>query len=261
MKVKHLLTFVASLLCVGVNAQTWDFAAGMSDADKSNLTADVTNWTHETDKRFKNVSYMEGELVANESVIEFTKGLYFSGLKESSASDKIRLNYAEGLLQLNGSNLVVTLKGCKAGQTITVECKTAGSDARGFNVTNLTPVSGYFNSTSAEAQTNVGTVIEDGDVTLKTTKGMNVSLIKIEDSSSETAISDVETVQFNGLIGDELVLSNLAAGARVAVFDAQGREVLSSTSAGSNANISVSALRPGVYVLSAGNSSFKFVKR
>ena len=81
------------------------------------------------------------------------KGLLFTGPAGSSNTNgKFRINYNDGRFELNGSGDVVTIKNLKAGSTITVSCKTSSSStARGLNVTNITPVSGSFNSTSTDA--------------------------------------------------------------------------------------------------------------
>ena len=140
---------------------------------------------------------MTGELKANGSVIEWTRGLQFGKMTK----DKARLDPGTRLA-LNGKNLSITIPGLKKGQTVTVVCKSGNStEARGLNVTNLTPTSGYFNNTSLEQQTNVGTVAANGDVKLTTSAGMNIFSISVEGEGTDDGDeggSDTPTPQPSG---------------------------------------------------------------
>ena len=129
-------------------------------------------------------------LVANGIELEYTKGLLFTTTDPSSPTEgsaRVRCNFGNSRLELNGSNLSIIIPDLTAGQTVTVNCKTSSGsgEARGFNVTNLSPVSGYFNQTTGEDQTNVGTVIENGNVVLTTTGGMNIYSITVTGEGGE----------------------------------------------------------------------------
>ncbi len=173
-----------SLMALTATAQTWDFTTALSAGDLANLQADTKNWSDANgdQTRFSNLTETSGELKANGQIIEWTKGLQFG----TYAKDKLRLDPGVRIA-LNGKNLSVTIPGLKKGQTVTVVCKTGNTSAsRGLTVTNLTPTSGSFNSTSLEEQTNVGTVDAAGDVTLTTLEGgMNIFSIKVEGEGSE----------------------------------------------------------------------------
>ena len=68
----------------------------------------------------------------------------------------------------------------KNGSKITVKCKTSSkTEKRGLNVTNITPESGFFNSTSLDDQVNIGTVTEDGSITLTNTGGLYIYMISV----------------------------------------------------------------------------------
>lgn len=181
-----LMTCLMALFTTGANAQTWNFSS-LSAEDKALLDADA-DWILGTNRYCYIKELSNAALVANGTELTYAKGLRFTAVAPTEAVEgkaKIRLNYGSSRLELNGSNVVLTIPGLTAGQKVTVVCITASSSAaRGFNVTNLEPVSGYFNSTSTSEQTNVATVIADGDVTLTTTAGMYVSSIKVEDEGS-----------------------------------------------------------------------------
>lgn len=171
------------LFATEAGAQNWTFGA-VSDADKANLSADATHWTHETaaktDRYNSNQGYNKEALIANNTELSVTKGLLFT----ASKANVVRIDIYHSCVALNGS-ASITIPGLKAGQVITVSCKTSSSSAaRGLNVTNITPVSGDFNSTSLNDQTNIGNVTADGDVVLTSTGGLYVYSIKVEDAGS-----------------------------------------------------------------------------
>ena len=124
-------------------------------------------------------------LVANGSELAYAKGLKFTAgapADKTEGKAKVRLNYGSSRLELNGNGVSLTIPSLKAGQKVTVSCSTGKTGtARGLDATNITPVSGSFNATSADQVTNVGTVTADGDVVLKTNGGgMNIYSIKVE---------------------------------------------------------------------------------
>lgn len=180
-----LLTSIMTLLATDANAQTWDFST-VSPTDRANLSADAANWNHEStssNDRYKNNStYSTEPLTANNTELEYTKGLLFT----TTQTDAIRIDVKGGRIALNKTT-TVTVKNLKAGDKITVSCKTSSKEqARGLNVTNITPEKGYFNSTSLDDQTNTGIITADGDITLTNTGGLYVYSIKIQDAGSVT---------------------------------------------------------------------------
>ena len=181
-KIQFIFTLLFCMIFASANAQTWNFSS-MSEADKA-LCAKDANWVLGTDRYCYTKELSNAALVANGTELAYAKGLLFTAGKPSDNTEgkaKIRLNYGGSRLELNGAKVVLIIPGLKAGQKVTVVCKTGKSkEARGFNVTNLTPVSGSFNSTSADDQTNVGTVTADGNVELSTSAGMYVMSITVE---------------------------------------------------------------------------------
>jgi len=180
------MVFTLALLLMSLSAamaQTWTFGA-MSEADKALCAADA-NWVLGTDRYCYTLVLENAALVANGSELAYAEGLKFTAGAPSTKDEgkaKVRLNYGSSRLELNGNGIVLTIPSLKAGQKVTVSCSTGKTGtARGLNATNITPVSGSFNATSADKVTNVGTVTADGDVVLKTNGGgMNIYSIKVE---------------------------------------------------------------------------------
>lgn len=187
---------MAMCVCMA-EALSWDFTC-VSDTDADNLAADTDAWEHDTDSgndRYKNLTYYTNEaLSANGSTLELTDGLLFT----ASATDAIRIDIGNNRLAMN-KVITITVSGLTAGQTLTMTCKTSSkSTARGINVTNLTPVSGYFNDTALDEQTNVATVTADGDVTLTNTGGMYVYGITVTgDDDTDGTVADDHSTELN----------------------------------------------------------------
>ena len=76
-------------------------------------------------------------------------------------------------------------------------------------------------------------------------------------TSSPTSIQNVETFQLNKAVGDNLEINGLVEGTQVQVFDATGKQVIVTN----DTTINVSSLKPGMYILKAGNQIVKFAKK
>lgn len=180
------IVFTLALLLMGLSAalaQTWTFGA-MSEADKALCAADA-NWVLGTDRYGYTLALENEALVANGSELAYAKGLKFTAgapADKTEGKAKVRLNYGSSRLELNGNGVSLTIPSLKAGQKVTVSCKTGStSTARCLDATNLTSVSGSFGTPTTDQVTNVGTVTADGDVVLKTNGGgMNIYSIKVE---------------------------------------------------------------------------------
>lgn len=180
------MVFTLALLLMSLSAamaQTWTFGA-MSEADKALCAADA-NWVLGTDRYGYTLALEKAALVANGSELAYAKGLKFTAGAPTDKLDskaKVRLNYGSSRLELNGNGVSLIIPSLKAGQKVTVSCKTGStSTARCLDATNLTSVSGSFGTPTKDQVTNVGTVTADGDVVLKTNGGgMNIYSIKVE---------------------------------------------------------------------------------
>ena len=193
------MVFTLALLLMSLSAvmaQTWTFGA-MSEADKALCAADA-NWVLGTDRYCYTLALENAALVANGSELAYAKGLKFTAGAPATKTEgkaKVRLNYGNSRLELNGNGIVLTIPSLKAGQKVTVSCASGKTGtARGLNATNITPVSGSFNATSADKVTNVGTVTADGDVVLTTNGGgMNIFSIKVETVSGGSTVTPGST--------------------------------------------------------------------
>lgn len=180
------MVFSLALLLMSLSAalaQTWTFGA-MSESDKALCAADA-NWVLGTDRYGYTLALENEALVANGSELAYAKGLKFTAgapADKTEGKAKVRLNYGSSRLELNGNGVSLTIPSLKAGQKVTVSCKTGStSTARCLDATNLTSVSGSFGTPTTDQVTNVGTVTADGDVVLKTNGGgMNIYSIKVE---------------------------------------------------------------------------------
>ena len=180
------MVFTLALLLMSLSAamaQTWTFGA-MSEADKALCAADA-NWVLGTDRYGYTLALENEALVANGSELAYAKGLKFTAGAPATKEDgkaKVRLNFGSSRLELNGKGVALTIPSLKAGQKVTVSCKTGSSaTARCLDATNLTSVSGSFGIATTDQVTNVGTVTADGDVVLTTNGGgMNIFSIKVE---------------------------------------------------------------------------------
>ena len=180
------MVFTLALLLMSLSAamaQTWTFGA-MSEADKALCAADA-NWVLGTNRYGYTLALENEALVANGSELAYTKGLKFTAgapADNSEGKAKVRLNYGSSRLELNGNGVSLIIPSLKAGQKVTVSCKTGStSTARCLDAANLTSVSGSFGTPTKDQVTNVGTVTADGDVVLKTNGGgMNIYSIKVE---------------------------------------------------------------------------------
>lgn len=180
------MVFTLALLLMSLSAalaQTWTFGA-MSESDKALCAADA-NWVLGTDRYGYTLALENEALVANGSELAYAKGLKFTAgapADKTEGKAKVRLNYGSSRLELNGNGVSLIIPSLKAGQKVTVSCKTGStSTARCLDATNLTSVSGSFGTPTTDQVTNVGTVTADGDVVLKTNGGgMNIYSIKVE---------------------------------------------------------------------------------
>ena len=75
--------------------------------------------------------------------------------------------------------------------------------------------------------------------------------------SSPTSIKNVEAFQLNKAVGDNLEINGLVEGTQLQVFDATGKQVIVTN----DPTINVSSLKPGMYILKAGNQIIKFAKK
>lgn len=197
------MVFTLALLLMSLSAamaQTWNFADRdpfINSDDVELINADATNWYNDATKgRYNFLSALNNAvLTANGTELTFVKGLLFKcgvavassdGKTPANQSGKIRLNYKGEYLELNGTNLVVTIPNVQKDWVVTVVCKTASSKtARGLYVSSNVGSTTNFATKSTSQITCTGTVSEAGDVTLTTTDGgMLIYSISVKDPNS-----------------------------------------------------------------------------
>lgn len=197
------MVFTLALLLMSLSAamaQTWNFADRdpfITESDVALINADATNWYNDATKgRYNFLSALNNAvLTANGTELTFAKGLLFKcgvavassdGKTPANQSGKIRLNYKGEYLELNGTNLVVTIPNVQKDWVVTVVCKTASSKtARGLYVSSNVVGTTNFGTKSTSQITCTGTVSEAGDVTLTTTDGgMLIYSISVKDPNS-----------------------------------------------------------------------------
>lgn len=76
-----------------------------------------------------------------------------------------------------------------------------------------------------------------------------------------TGIDKLQTFVCNRLQGDNLTLSGVRRGERIAIYDTGGRLRMQTTASGSDMNLSLEGLKAGVYIVKAGNNIIKFRKQ
>lgn len=81
------------------------------------------------------------------------------------------------------------------------------------------------------------------------------------DMTAVTAVGKLRTFASTQLVGNTLVLGGMAAGDRVTLYDAQGRQLLQTTASGSTMTLPLDHLRPAVYIVRTGNNIIKFQKQ
>lgn len=206
------------------DGKTWDFTV-TSTTDWDNLLADETNWTKANDTRMSNKKpYANAPLIANGQELEATKGLLFN----ISAADKLRID-KNNRLCLNGSGLSFTIPGLTKGQTVTITARTASKSGldRYLSAENLTVTEGFAPHDADEWFANVGTVTEDGDVTIKTNVGgMNIQKIVVtaaEGGGEPTVVIAKPTFEVDGVTYESgATVEGLKTGQRVTINVEEG---------------------------------------
>lgn len=203
------LRTAAMSLCVAfaagftADARTWDFSS-IPDADIALLNADAAHWTYESgNDRWKNIGSMTvSPLLANGTELTLTAGLRFT----ATGDDNIRVDNKKHSVTLNKKSGVITIPGLKKGDTVTISAQSSSSSsARALTPGNLTVTSGFTAST--DRLDNVGTVTEDGDVTVTPSGGFYIYSIAVSENGG-TPGGGGDTP---GPVSDHSVAMNLSA--------------------------------------------------
>ncbi len=208
---KQKFLFIMALLLtmsLGTKAQQqWEFAS-VSDEDIALLQADQeanganSEWFYSSDNnRWSNqVKHENAAVMANGQELEYTKGLLltFGGQSDKSKEGSFRIDIKSNRMWISSGS--ITIPNLTAGQVVTVKYMSSSQTvARGIAVSNLTydadkqkfGTNNKGGKGASSAITDVGTVTEDGDVTLTMTSanessfGMYMYFISVEDPDDD----------------------------------------------------------------------------
>jgi len=127
---------------------------------------------------------------------------------------------------------------------------------------------------------NVQTITVNGEpltgktVTKMSFNGDDVTLV-FNDNTSDTydmelvrvvfgttvGINGINVAARHGIVGGELVVDGISAGTIINIFDMSGKMVASEKSCGNTVRINIDDLQSGMYVMSAGKTVMKFIKK
>ncbi len=195
-------------------AQVWDFTSKLSEADKTNITAD-TNWEiienkdQETDEvlsvNYKNTQKLENAVVkANNVELELTKGLKFNaGAGKFEYYDGERLAHGG-----NGHGPIVP--NCAKDDIIKMRYKISESD-RGFSAGNAEVTEGTLIGDAKGTFEVTLKVLKKGDVTFASVSGadilglaVNADLPAITDGISTLKVVDKANGAIYNLAGQKV---------------------------------------------------------
>lgn len=196
-------------------ATTWNFSEGLSATDLANITADNNwgtktdsesnsyyTWTAETAITARNVYT---ELKANNVTLDITKGILFT--RDNSAGlGSGAINFYDDHMNIANSKVLVKLESLAKNDKVRIKFYSNGNESRGFDpITNADKTSvmstGKTDIVDAEL-----TIAADGDLTLSTTKSVNILAITIN-----TALPVITAIQnVKAAAAENGVMFNLA---------------------------------------------------
>lgn len=186
---------------------TWNFAEGLSDADKTALDADAATWTL-SDGYYSNAVVLAERnvytpLMANGAELEYTKGLTFTrDNSEGLGEGRVRLYAENPSLYLNGSANSIKIPALIKGDVVKVRVKGGGISERSLGVSNVdngtvaSVVEGEEDEAKAISVDAEMTVQANGDVVLSPSNGFYFYAIAVNaDLPEATGIKGVKTVE------------------------------------------------------------------
>lgn len=111
----------------------------------------------------------------------------------------------------------------------------------------------------------VATITFDGDKAILTfgdnsSESHDLESVKL-DFTSTSSLTDLNIGTLSVSVGQSIVVSGVAEGTMMLVYDMQGVQVKAQKADSTECNVSLEGLAPGVYIFRAGNEIVKFVKR
>ena len=164
-------------------------------------------WNEKSTGYYYNKNAINGGLTVGGSELALSEGLTFSNVAAG--------NFIIGpnsMIQMGGTDQVLTIPNLKAGQRVTIKFASASNEyARTFTYNNLSSPSGFSAAVGSTTQTGEGTVTANGAVTFTSSEGpINIYSIKVS-----RAVDEGFGVFGVGLLGSgaqRLVLWNSSTG-------------------------------------------------
>lgn len=94
-----------------------------------------------------------------------------------------------------------------------------------------------------------------------TEQAADMESVAIAFDNATTGIDQVKAFNLVGTTDGNIHLSGVQCGERIEVFDASGKKVAQTKASSDTASLDITNMMSGVYVLRAGNTVIKFVKR
>ena len=94
-----------------------------------------------------------------------------------------------------------------------------------------------------------------------TEQAADMESVAIAFDNATTGIDQVKAFNLVGTTDGNIHLSGVQCGERIEVFDASGKKVAQTKASSDTASLDITNMKSGVYVLRAGNTVIKFVKR
>lgn len=231
---KRIFTFIAlAALVMQANAQQkWDF--NDLTATLAEVATDQTNWEvdkTESDGRVSQYHYISVPadktvpyaLQCNGKNLAITDGLLFTGITKTKAV-VLSTHSKQHYVKLNATSLKLIIPNLKKGQTVTIIGRTGSSSvARGLTADeNLTVVSGF--EVNTDEQTNVATVVADGNVVIGQTASMNIYSIEVTGTGDDNpTVGQTRTWDFSNLTETFTLLASDTADWAVNRTESDGR--------------------------------------
>ncbi len=166
-------------------ATTWNFTV-LSAADEAALNADATNWEAKTgdgEEGWANKTVLTARnvyvaLTANGNELDLTKGLQFTRDNNSGLdAGKIFIKKNKAI-NISGSACLIKIADLAKNDKVKIQFYSNGDESRGFNVTNADKTE-IMSSGKTDYQQVELVVAANGDLTLSSTKSVNVQAITI----------------------------------------------------------------------------------
>lgn len=194
-------------------AKAWNFTQ-LSSADAAAFAADATNWEVKSgdnvsgwaNKTVLTTRNVYTALKANGTELEITNGLQFTR-DNNSGLDAGKIFFKNNTaLNIAGNNCLVKIPGLVKNDVVKVRFVSNGDESRGFTLTNTDKTS-IMSENKADVQEATLTVTADGDVTMKSTKSVNIIAMSLN-QDLPTAVQGVAEAKVAKVAAPAKVVKN-----------------------------------------------------